>query len=295
MYLYAFICRNKAVSAIDQVLMTLRFLSTGSFHMSNGDLCGLHNSTVSRVVWRVIRAIAQLRPQYVKMPVDEAEMSEVACSFYNIAKFPSVIGAIDGTHIAIQSPGGDDAEAFRNRKSIFSYNVQAVVNANLKFMDIVARWPGSAHDNTIFNNSAIKGRLLAEEFGEYHLLGDKGYANTNYLLTPLRLPTTPAEMLYNESHIRTRNTVERAFGVWKRRFPALSLKLRIKKDRVQDTIVAAAVLHNLCILHKEMEPPGNNPTPEVHPDEETLGGPLLGGGGRGGKRNKLIQYYFANL
>ena len=32
--------------------------------------------------------------------------------------FPGVIGAIDCTHVTIQSPGGDDAELYRNKKRL---------------------------------------------------------------------------------------------------------------------------------------------------------------------------------
>lgn len=59
------------------------------------------------------------------------------------------------------------------------------------------------------------------QFARYCLLGDRGYALNKYLLAPLVGSQTPAKRLYNESHIRTRNVVERAFGVWKRRFPCM--------------------------------------------------------------------------
>lgn len=36
-------------------------------------------------------------------------------------------------------------------------NVQAVCDAHLRFMNVVARWPGSTHDATIFNNSTLRG------------------------------------------------------------------------------------------------------------------------------------------
>lgn len=56
--------------------------------------------------------------------------------------------------------GLDVGEEFRNRKSIFSINVQVVCDADLKFMNVVARWPGSAHDATIFNHSNLRGTYL---------------------------------------------------------------------------------------------------------------------------------------
>lgn len=120
--------------------------------------------------------------------------------------------------------------------------------------DIVARWPGSAHDSNIFNNSRIKIRFENGEFGDYWLLGDSGYGVKSYLLTPLRDPKTEAECLYNESQIRTRNVVERCFGVCKRRFPILSLGIRLSIKTTMAVIVACAVLHNICRLRKDPDP-----------------------------------------
>ena len=73
--------------------------------------------------------------------------------FWRICAFPSVVGAIDCTHIKIQCPGGENAELFRNRKGYFLINVQAVSGPDLKILNIVARWPGSVHDARIYDNS----------------------------------------------------------------------------------------------------------------------------------------------
>jgi hypothetical protein len=80
---------------------------------------GMHTSTVSRIIKRVSEAIARLYSHYVKMP-EQHELPRVQNDFFHIARFPRVIGAIDGTHIRVQSPGGEDGEIFRNRKGYFS-------------------------------------------------------------------------------------------------------------------------------------------------------------------------------
>ena len=70
-----------------------------------------------------------------------------------------MVGAIDCTHIPVLSPGGDNAEVFRNRKGYFSLNVQAICDANRIITNIVVRWPGRTHydriGSRIFENSAI--------------------------------------------------------------------------------------------------------------------------------------------
>jgi len=149
--------------------------------------------------------------------------------------------------------GGEDAELFRNRKGYFSLNTQVTCNSNLEITDIVARWQGSVHDSTIFNNSRLRANF---ENGTYNglLLGDSAYPLKQYLLTPLLNPQTAAEQLYNESHIRTRNIIERLFGIWKRRFPILALGMRYHLHRVMTIIVATAVLHNIARRNNEAEP-----------------------------------------
>jgi len=248
--------RNHAISPATKLFLTLRFYATGNMLIAVADFVGVSKSAACSIVSLVTVAIASLRAEYVKFSETQAEREAVKEEFYRIARFPHVIGAIDCTHVRIQSPGGNEAERYRNRKGYFSWNVQTICDARLRIIDIVARWPGSARDQTIFNNSRIKGRFQRNEFGHQSiLLGDRGYGNSKYLVTPLKQPNTRAENLYNESHIRTRNCVEWSHGVWKRRFPVLSVGMHASLEHSMAIMVATAVLHNLAIQEREDEPP----------------------------------------
>lgn len=118
-------------------------------------------------------------------------------------------------------------------------------------MDIVAHWRGSTHDSRIYNESRIKRRFEQSEF-KGRLLGDSGYACTHYLFTPILNPRTQKEEAYNRAHIRTRNTVERCFGVWKQRFRCLLRGFTTKLDNSKLFIVALAILHNIGIDKQDM-------------------------------------------
>ncbi|XP_015373561.1 PREDICTED: putative nuclease HARBI1 [Diuraphis noxia] len=208
--------RSFAITPEIQLLIALRYYATGAFQFVLGDHINVNKSTVCRVIKRVSKRIPSLRPLFIKMPENQIEKLVVQIGFYEMYNFPRVIGAIDCTHIRIQSPKSDIGEQFRNRKGYFSFNVQAVCNSKMDITNIVARWPGSVHDSTIFENSLLRARFENNEFEGCFLLGDGGYPCRNYLMTPLLNPTTNAELKYQKSQIGTRNIFERVFGVLKR-------------------------------------------------------------------------------
>lgn len=292
-------CRNDAVSPMNQLLTTLRYYATNFHLQSAANFGGFSKVTAHRIIQRVSASIAKLRPQFITFPGSAEERRKTQVQFYDIARFPRVIGAIDCTHVKICSPGSLIAEQFRNRKNYYSLNVQVIGNANLEITDIVARWPGSAHDSNIFKNS-VRGALFAG--GNYQnnlLLGDAGYACSEYLLTPLDNPVYRHEHLYNESHIRTRNVVERLFGVWKRRFPVLALGIRLHLQDAFSVIVATAVLHNILRGAGEDLPPDdpavvNCPWDNLLADgqmQENNGGGRQGHVNRYAVRQEILNYF----
>ncbi|KAK9685604.1 DDE superfamily endonuclease [Popillia japonica] len=127
--------RNHAVQPLQQLLLTLRYFATANFYITVADFGGLHKSTVGKIIPRVVYALTRLRHQYIAMPQTREEKEATAVEFHRVARFPRVVGAIDCTHVRLQSPGGNMAENFRNRKGYFSLNVQVVCNATTKITD----------------------------------------------------------------------------------------------------------------------------------------------------------------
>lgn len=178
--------RSKAIDAKTKLYATLLFYGTGSFLLVMGDFAGISESSMSKIIKQTSAAIAKLFPEFIHFPRTTAEKRETFQDFYDFAGFPRVIGAVDGTHVKIQSPGGPDAELFRNRKGYHSINVQSVSGPHLEFYDIVANWPGSTHDSHIFNMSSLKQRCERGEFDDAVIVADGGYGVQPYMMTPYR-------------------------------------------------------------------------------------------------------------
>lgn len=227
------------------------------------------------------------------MPPAGNALQQTIQKFYNIARMPGVVGAIDCTHIQILRPSVENSEVFRCRKGYFSLNVQAVCGPDLCFHNVVARWPGSAHDSRIFQNSRLCAELEAELNPSYHLLGDSGYGLKTYLLTPVPSPSDAHEKAYNYSHAATRNTVERAFGVLVK-FGYIG---KTKLETTQEIIIPAFVLHNIA-LQTRLILPGDvelEDSPNNHALQD-VGIPVQGRGNiaRRVKRQQIIKGLLLN-
>ncbi|KAJ1216286.1 hypothetical protein NDU88_003890 [Pleurodeles waltl] len=141
-------------------------------------------------------------------------------------------------------------QVYRNRKSYHSMNVQMLCLADQYISQVNAMFPGSVHDAYILRNSSIPDMMAQLQRHRIWLLGDSGYPNLSWLLTPVRNPRTRAEERYNEAHGRTRSEIERTFGLLKARFRCLHMtggSLFYSPKKVCEIIIACSMLHNLAL------------------------------------------------
>ena len=111
-------------------------------------------------------------------------------------------------------------------------------------MNIFFRYPGSAHDAKVWNQSVSKTYLEGQK---WFLAGDAGYPLSATLIKPFQNPNDHAQRLFNVrlSGARTVMT-ENIYGIWKRRFPVLT-NLRFNHGKAMKAVVVPAILHNFAI------------------------------------------------
>ena len=85
-------------------------------------------------------------------------------------------------------------------------------DADMKVVDVIAKWPGSVHDARMLRESSIFERMESPQSPKAYILGDSGYMLRPWLMTPFRAPSNRREERYNNSHTSTRATVERTIG-----------------------------------------------------------------------------------
>ncbi|XP_062608636.1 putative nuclease HARBI1 [Saccostrea cucullata] len=188
----------------------------------------------------------------IKFPVTANELRHVKSEFYDIAKFPNCVGAIDGTLIPIKGMSGPQEPAFVCRKNFHALNIQAVTDSNMRFLQINTCFPGATHDSFVLSNSGLSGVMEHLEGGGW-LLGDSGYPLKEWLLTPFLSPANQHEVNYNDAHGKTRVVIEKSFGVLKSRFRCLHRTggvLPFSLSRCSQIIQCCIRLHNLAVSEK---------------------------------------------
>ncbi|CAG2189723.1 HARBI1 [Mytilus edulis] len=228
--------KETALSVEQQVMIALRFLEVDHLQVV-GDTMGFAKSTVSRVIDRVTDSLVAMKDDFISWP-DNQRKNVIRAGFYEKAGFPNVVGCIDGTHIRITGPSIDEP-AFVNRKGFHSINVQAICDHEGRFTNISARWPGSAHDSHVFRTSAIGQHL------------ENGYRGIGQGV--LQPAAGRGQARFNRRHCSTRSTIERTFGIWKKRFHILGSEIRMKPDKACRIIIACGILHNIAIMRNEPE------------------------------------------
>lgn len=241
--------RNHALLPYQQLLIALQYYSTGTFHCVVGDPLQVSQPTANRAIHRVTNALCRRLGDFVKFP-DQNNIDEIKDGFYNMRRFPGVIGCVDGTHIWIERPHENEVD-YVNRKGYSSINVQVICDHRGKLTNIVARWPGSAHDSRILRSSQVWDNMEAHMVDGY-ILGDSGYPCRNWLMTPLLNAHTAHERRYNAAHKGTRVLVEQTIGRWKRRFHLMHVQSRMRDPESTCKVIAAtAVLHNIAVDRNE--------------------------------------------
>ncbi|CAC5388958.1 HARBI1 [Mytilus coruscus] len=183
--------RSFAISPEQQTFAALRFYANGSFQQVTGDIMGISQSSVSRIVQQVSTAISRQAGRFITFPVTAPQQQSVKEGFKERFGFPNVLGCVNGTLIQIKAPSVRE-DVYVCRKGYHALNIQGICDSRKAFLNLVVRWPGSTHDAFIWSECGINNYLNQNPNAGY-LLGDQAYPLKQFLLTPKRNPLNDAD------------------------------------------------------------------------------------------------------
>jgi len=231
--------------------MALRFLAGGQ-HI---DICFTHGVAVSTFydkLWLTLEAINKV--EHLSFPIDDLQkLQNISTKFQERtgSRFPGCVGAIDGISIRCREPFDSEtpnASQYKNRKGFFSFNVQAISDADYIFTHASIETAGTTHDWMAWQCSPLFD--LLEEKGlppGFWIAGDDAYVCSEYLLTPYpgkKLGKTKDTFNFFQSSCRIH--IEQAFGILVRRWGILWRRLECHMSKWSLIVMCCMKLHNIC-------------------------------------------------
>ena len=192
--------------------------------------------------------VCNLKDRFIKWPSPEGQQ-QIADSIQQASRIPNCVGFIDGCHFRLKSAPNGDPD-YTNRKAYNSIQSQVVADDHLIINDAYVGWPGSTHDARVYRNSPLfdmmeRGVISQEKC----IIGDSAYPLSDHMITPFRDNghRTLDQRNFNRIVSSQRQAVERVFAHVKGRFRQLQNIDSTDVVHICQMIMAAFVLHNLCI------------------------------------------------
>lgn len=248
----------------DQVAVALRRLSSGESLLTVGDSLQVNKAIVRKITWRFVEAMEESGIHHIQWPSTETKMTAVKSKFEKIRGLPNCCGAIDTTHIKMCLPSSKNKSNvvwYDNEKN-HSMILQAIVDTDMRFLDIVTGWPGSLSDSIAFKSSSFfklcnEGKRLngetmklqeGTELREY-VVGDIGFPLLPWLLTPYKGGNlSEYKVSFNRRHTATHAVAQKALSRLKETWKIIDGEMwRPDKDRLPRIILVCCLLHNITI------------------------------------------------
>lgn len=260
-------------------------------------VAGIVSETVN-ILWE------ELQPQHMPIPTREKLLS-IAEDFYTIWNFPHCLGALDGKHVRVHCPD-NSGSMFYNYKKYFSVVLQAVVDANYKFITIDVGGYGKQSDGGTFQVSDFYRALETGKFelpepadlpqttvkAPFVFVADEAYPLLPFLLKPYSGTCLPYEQEnFNKRLSRCRKTVECAFGILTSKWRLLNKPIETKTELVDSIIKCVCVLHNTIVDREGME---RNLTDVSFPDRGVVWDRIGRPSNDAKSVRELFTSYFAN-
>eukprot|EP01018_Ginkgo_biloba_P019334 Gb_33835 [translate_table: standard] len=229
--------KSRVLPVEKQVVIAVLRLSSGMLMININELFGCGKSIVVRTIRKFIHAMQIRCSNVVQWPTDSIALECVKEGFCQKRGFPNCCGAIDVTHIRFQLPPNESSSYWYDQDHNYSMVLQAIVDSNMRFMDVFTGWFGSINDARLLRNSSFyrlcEGgeRLNGPSFciGIFYMreyiIGDGGYPLLPWLITPLSGVLTYSQREFNFKLSSTRIIVEHALGRLKNSWRILHTKL----------------------------------------------------------------------
>ena len=231
----------------------LRYLG-GSLAKDTADLYGFSHPYAPQLINKFLDAVDKCPELQIKLPQTTEELKRHADDWDEHSGadglYYGVVGAIDGWLACTDAPSlVNVTDYFSGHYQRYGLNVQAVCDANLRFIFMTTNSPGKTNDARAYSR-CINFRNWVDNLPEgYFVIGDNAYTLTNKMLIPFSGADRrgPISRTYNFYLCQLRIRIEMAFGRLTTKWRIFRKNLNCTCEKNAKIIRVGMMLHNFVI------------------------------------------------
>ncbi|KAK7087708.1 hypothetical protein V1264_021722 [Littorina saxatilis] len=194
--------------------------------------------------------VEHLMPQTIRWPSGEDDVKQCLLTFEQNYNFQGVMGCLGACRLPLRLRSAKRGAPYRDPNGRPSILLQAVCDANRRFLHVSAGWPGTTAEHVAFHESDLPG--LLDKLPDYaQVLASRDYPARNHVWIPFsqNAPMSDEMFYFNRLHAASMVALDRTTLLLKNTFQRLEL-LEMLPDKIPSVVLAACALINF-ILERE--------------------------------------------
>eukprot|EP01018_Ginkgo_biloba_P041125 Gb_15856 [translate_table: standard] len=188
--------KSRVLSIEKQVAIAILILAIGMTMLTISELFGCGKSTVIKVVKKFVFSLKKQASNLIQWPTSLTSLHQIKEGFCLKQGFPNCCGVIDATHIQMDLLYNESSIDWYDHEHNYSMLVQAIVDSNMRLLDICRGQLGSLNDIRLLRNASfyrlceggerLNGHMVSIntiDMREY-IVGDGGYPLLPWLIIP---------------------------------------------------------------------------------------------------------------
>jgi hypothetical protein len=257
-------CGRPSIDPLVKFLTAQKMICYGVSYSAFKDYCQMGESTARKCMNKLTRGIVEceeISGVYLRYPTKN-DAKKIVSLHKKVYGIDGCLGCLDVTKIHWSACPVAWKGQFEGKEGYPTIGLEAVADYNLWIWHNAFGFPGSLNDINIWDKSPLLESMLdgthdnidftftigSEEFDQLYYCVDGIYPSLSRFLATINDPTTVLDSFYAPKQEAWRKSIERAFGVWKKKFLSVGVKCMLyHREDMFYLAIATIVMHNMMV------------------------------------------------
>jgi hypothetical protein len=257
-------CGRQSIDPVVKFVTAQKLVCYGVSFSAFKDYCQMGESTARLCMSKLCRGIVEceeISAFYLRYP-SKSDARNIVNLHKRVHGIPGMLGSLDVTKIHWSNCPTAWKGQFEGKEGVPTIGLEAVADYNCWIWHSAFGFPGTMNDLNIWDRSPLLASMTdgmhndidipfvinGEVFHQLFYLVDGIYPLLARFVSSVKDPTNAIDKFFTPKQEAARKDVERAFGVWKKKFHSVGKSVTYhERDDIFYLVKATIVMHNMMV------------------------------------------------